>query len=132
MQRRAPLTILTATLLAGILAVGVAPGMVCGSTTDCPAMEAGADCHDPAPAPDHCGEAQIDRNGDCCGYVKGDATPPSPEESAAPIGERLEAGAAGPAAAPAVADATGPWDALAGRILASGRTLLALHQTLLI
>lgn len=131
MQRRRP-TVLIVTFLSGLLAVGAAPGTVCVSMAECPAMEVGDDCHGSSPAPDHCGQARIERDGDCCGLVEGDALPPTPGESGSPTAENLEVKAVDSTVSLSVVEARRPSDAPDGRTPTSGRSLLSLHQTLLI
>lgn len=118
------------TLLAVLLAAAGAPAVICAAMPDCPMVTAASGCHESGASSDSCDSTRLDRAMDCC-TVSAQSAPAAAQQ--APTGPSgFELASASRPVAPVAAPAAGESVEAPPEERPAGRTLLSLHQTLLI
>ena len=117
-------------LLAVLLAAAGAPAVVCAAMPDCPMVTVASGCHESGAASDSCDSTRLDRAMDCCTVSAPTAPAAAQQAPTGPSGFELASPSqpVAPVAPPIAGEAV---EAPPGARPA-GRTLLSLHQTLLI
>jgi len=123
---------LAALVLAVFLTAAGAPVALCATMPDCPTMAPAEQCHGSSGIERHCPPPRVDASDDCCGMMAAQPLPVAAAETTA-ADRGLDAALPTAVSAPAV-PAPGPTASPPGvrPLQRSGRTLLSLHQTLLI